>query len=139
MILAFFFYSHKDPDQLICVIHRELSKIPEWLKVNNLSLKVAKTNYILFRPRHKPITVSDTITLDNIALQQAEVTMFLGILLDQHLSWKCHVSHVARNFLCTHLVITSFLILLTSPLLLISQSSIWDLNYGTPYPIILRN
>ena len=40
----------------------ELSKISEWFKV---SLNVAKTNYILFRPRQKHITVSDTITLDN--------------------------------------------------------------------------
>ena len=80
------FYSHKDPNQLIRVMNCELSKISEWLKVNKLPLKVAKTNYILFRPRHKPITVSDTITLDNIAVQQAEVTKFLGVLLDQHLS-----------------------------------------------------
>ena len=43
---------------------------------------------ILYRPRQKPITVSDTITLDNIAVQQVEVTKFLGVLLDQHLSWK---------------------------------------------------
>ena len=115
------FYFHKDPNQLVCVMNCELSKISEWLEVNKLSLKVAKTNHILFRPRHKPITVSDTITLDNIAVQQAEVTKFLGVLLDQHLSWKCHISHVAKNVLGTHLVINSFLILLTSPLLLIAK------------------
>ena len=68
------FYSHKDPNQLIRVMNCELSKISEWLKVNKLSLNVAKTNYILFRPRQKPITVSDTITLDNIAVQQVEVS-----------------------------------------------------------------
>ena len=75
----------------------ELSKISEWLKVNKLLLNVAKTNYILFRPRQKPITVSDTITLDNIAVQQVEVTKFLGVLLDQHLSWKYHINHVAKK------------------------------------------
>ena len=73
------FYSHKDPNQLIRVMNCELSKISEWLKVNKLSLNVAKTNYILFRPRQKPITVSDTITLDNIAVEQVEVTKFLGV------------------------------------------------------------
>ena len=40
------FYSHKDPNQLIRVMNCELSKISEWLKVNKLSLNVAKTNYI---------------------------------------------------------------------------------------------
>ena len=92
-----FFYSHKDPNQLIRVMNSELSKISEWLKVNKLSLNVAKTNYILFRPRQKPITVTDTITLDNIAVQQVEVTKFLGVLLDQHLSWKYHIYHVAKK------------------------------------------
>ena len=57
----------------------------------------------------------------HVSTQQAEVTKFLGVLLDQHLSWKCHISHVAKNVLCTHLVINSFLILLTSPLLLIAK------------------
>ena len=89
------FYSHKDPNQLIRVMNCELSKISEWLKVNKLSLNVAKTNYILFRPRQKPITVSDTVTLDNIAVQQVEVTKVLGVLLDQHLPWKYH--HVTKK------------------------------------------
>ena len=81
------FYSHKDPNQLIRVMNCELSKISEWLKVNKLSLNVAQTNYILFRTRQKPITISDAIMLDNIAVQQlqVEVTKFLGVLLDQHL------------------------------------------------------
>ena len=74
------FYSHKDPNQLIRVMNNfELSKISEWLKVNKLSFNATKTNYILFQPRQKPITVSDTITLDNIAVQQVEVTKFLGV------------------------------------------------------------
>ena len=91
------FYSHKDPNQLIHLMNCELPKIFEWLKLNKLSLNVAKTNYILFRPRQKPITVSDTITLDNFAVQQVEVTKFFGVLLDQHLSWKYHINHVAKK------------------------------------------
>ena len=94
MILAFF-YSHKDPNQLIRVMNCELSKISEWLKVNKLSLNVAKTNYILFRPRQKPVTI--TITVDNIPVQQAEGIKFLGVLLDQYLSWKYHIYHVAKK------------------------------------------
>ena len=44
-----------------------------------------------------PMTVSDTITVDNIPVQQAEGTKFLGVLLDQHLSWKYHIYHVAKK------------------------------------------
>ena len=47
----------------------------DWPKANKLSLNVAKSNPILFRPLQKPITVSDTITPDNIAVQPVEVTL----------------------------------------------------------------
>ena len=47
----------------------------DWPKANKLSLNVAKSNPILFRPLRKPITVSDTITPDNIAVQPLEVTL----------------------------------------------------------------
>ena len=43
------------------------------------------------------MTVSDTITLDNIVVQQVEVTEFLGVLLDQHRSRKYHINHVAKK------------------------------------------
>ena len=49
------FYSHKYPNQLIRVMNCELSKISEWLKVNKLSLDVARTNYILFDPGKNPL------------------------------------------------------------------------------------
>ena len=52
----------------------------DWPKANKLSLNVANSNSILFRPRQKPITVSDTITLDNIAVQQVEVTLGVSFL-----------------------------------------------------------
>ena len=49
-----------------------MADLPE---ANKLSLNVAKSNPILFRPLQKPITVSDTITPDNIAVQPVEVTL----------------------------------------------------------------
>ena len=80
MILAFLILIKILTSSFVSTITNwELSKISEWLKVNKLLLNVAKTNYILFRPRQKPITVSDTITLDNIAVQQVQVTKFLGV------------------------------------------------------------
>ena len=123
------FYSHKDPNQLIHVMNCELSKISEWLKVNKLSLNVAKTNYILFLPRQKPITVSDTITLDNIAVQQVEVTKFLGVLLDQHLSWKYHITHVAKK-------VSKAIGIISKARFFLSSKSLLSLYYTLVYPYL---
>ena len=39
------FGSHKDPDQLISIVTKELTKISIWLKANKLSLNLSKTNF----------------------------------------------------------------------------------------------
>ena len=46
------FYSHKDPNQLIRVMNCELSKISEWLKVNKLTLNVAKVSILKMKQQH---------------------------------------------------------------------------------------
>ena len=124
------FYSYKDPNQLIRVMNCELSiKISEWLKVNKLSLNVAKTNYFFFRPRQKPITVSDTITLDNIAVQQVEVTKFLGVLLDRHLSWKYHIDHIAKK-------VSKTMEIISKARFFLSSKSLLPLYYTLVYPYL---
>lgn len=68
-----------------------------WLKTNKLLLNFAKTNFILFCPKQKRIVVNEDITLDNIGIKQVKVTKFLGVLVDQHLSWKQHISHITEK------------------------------------------
>ena len=123
------YYSDKGPNQLIRVMNCELSTISKWLKVNKLSTNVAKTNYILFRPRQKPVTVSDTITLDNIAVQQVEVTKFLGVLLDQHLSWKYHITHVAKK-------VSKAIGIISKARFFLSSKSLLSLYYTLVYPYL---
>ena len=123
------YYSDKGPNQLIHVMNCELSTISKWLKVNKLSTNVAKTNYILFRPRQKPVTVSDTITLDNIAVQQVEVTKFLGVLLDQHLSWKYHITHVANK-------VSKAIGIISKARFFLSSKSLLSLYYTLVYPYL---
>ena len=94
------FYSHKDLNQTIAVMNYtmpELTKTLDWLKANKLSLNIAKTNYILFHPKQKLIIVNNNFTLDNVSVKQVEVMKFLGVLVDQHLSWKSHISYVAKK------------------------------------------
>ena len=45
-------FKHKDLTTLFNIINAELSKI-YWFKLNKLSLDVKKTNYIIFKCRHK--------------------------------------------------------------------------------------
>lgn len=72
-------------------------KIMDWLKANKLSLNIAKTSYILFHPKQKYVILNNNITLYDVSVKQVEVTKFLGVLVDQHLSRKSHISYVAKK------------------------------------------
>ena len=88
------FCSHKDANHLVSIVNNELAKIIIWLKVNKLSLNLTKTNFMIFHPRQKKVNVNVPLTLENTVIKQVMETKFLGVLIDQHLSWKPHIDFV---------------------------------------------
>ena len=91
------FCSHKDPSQLISIVTKEVTKISIWLKTNELSLNLAKTNFMFSRPRQKKINVNFPLVLENIVIKQVTETKFLWVRIDHHLSWKPHISLVSKK------------------------------------------
>ena len=72
----------------------------EWFKANKLSLNVKKTKYTFF---HKN-SIKDDIPLKLAALKVANreiertnAIKFLGILLDENISWKNHIRSVEKK------------------------------------------
>ena len=57
-----------------------------WLKCNKLLVNVKKTNYVIFKPRQR------IANRDFNILKQTNVSKFLGVYLDEHLTWKRHIS-----------------------------------------------
>ena len=88
--------SHKDANHLVSIVNNELAKIIIWLKVNKLSLNLTKTNFMIFHPRQKKVNVNVPLTLENTVIKQVTETKFLGVLIDQHLSWKPHIDFVSK-------------------------------------------
>ena len=91
------FCSHKDANHLVSIVNNELAKLVIWLKVNKLSLNLSKTNFMIFHPRRKKVNVNVPLTLENTVIKQVTETKFLGVLIDQHLSWKPHIDFVLKK------------------------------------------
>ena len=87
-----------DPDTLETVLNKDLHIISNWFKLNKLSLNVAKTNYMIFKNKYSPTTSKHrvNISIDNNQLSQVKTTKFLGVLIDDNLSWKTHTTHVCN-------------------------------------------
>ena len=57
----------------------ELRKISEWFRANKLSLNEDKTRFILYK-------------INDDEIKQSSLIKFLGILVDEHLSWIDHIN-----------------------------------------------
>jgi len=77
-------------------INDELEKISNWLKINKLSLNVAKTKYIVFQTRNKYIPDMQ-LYIDGQRLEQVDSFDFLGISIDKYLTWNDHIHKTQKK------------------------------------------
>ena len=72
-------------------INAELNKVPRWLCVNKLSLNVSKTKYMIFENRLNPNPVpKDAFKINGVKIKLCTEFDFLGIFIDNKLTWKSH-------------------------------------------------
>ena len=103
-------------------LNKELSELSNWFKANKWSANASKTNYMMLGTSHiinkyidviehcdgddidigfyvkEPITkqtVNDS--LDNVSLKRVNPTMFLGVIIDEKLTWKNHIDAISKT------------------------------------------
>lgn len=91
------FYKHKNLKVLESTVNNELVNIHAWLSANKLSLNIDKSNFVIFHPPQRKLPFRVTFSLNGINLNQEFSIKYLGIIIDSNLSWKSHVSHIAKK------------------------------------------
>jgi hypothetical protein len=96
------FYSHSSLETLFDIVNTELTLAADWFCANKLTLNLTKTNYILFRSHRKTCPSQlPILSINGSHLSRVESTKFLGVYVDQHLTWidhiKCISSKIAKN------------------------------------------
>ena len=89
------FFSHSNPNHLLNTINTELIQVSDWIKANKLSLNVQKTNYMIYS--NTISSLPGNIIFDNIAIQKVNSTKFLGVIIDNKLSWKLHIDNICKT------------------------------------------
>ena len=74
-------------------INSELTEIAEWLKVKKLTLNINKTLCMLFSKKHSHADIS--IMLEGKLITRVSETKFLGVIIDDKLNWKAHISYIS--------------------------------------------
>ena len=79
-------------------LNTELALLYEWLCANRLSLNASKTEFIVFRPlRHKANHERLILKLHHSKLFESSKIKYLGLILDNKLSWKWHIAELSKK------------------------------------------
>ena len=88
------FISGRDPDLIMRTMNNELKEISLWLKANKLSLNIKKTHFTIFSSKNKPHP-NICINIDGETINETAKTKFLGVIIDNKLSWKDHILYIS--------------------------------------------
>ena len=98
------YLSHSDIASLYSNANRHINNLYDWFCANKLSLNAQKNKYIVIRPKHKQCDFSlhklciNGTPLNRIGQHCEETSAkFLGIYIDEYLTWHDHIKHVNRK------------------------------------------
>ena len=90
-------YINKSIKVLCKKVDYDLKGITNWLNANRISLNVRKTEFIIFRKPNKSIDFEIKIKINGKRLHPSTNIKYLGILLDEHLSWKPYINELTKK------------------------------------------
>ena len=91
-------FSSNDIVSQIPLINKELLEVGNWFKANKLSVNATKTNYMIMgSPKMTSMIDQTDIILDNTKLDRVTKTKFLGVIIDENLTWKNHIDGITKT------------------------------------------
>ena len=75
----------------------DIKNVMDWLKANNLSLNVMKTEFILMGTTQNILKIGDllAIRVQGHTVKCVYKAKYLGMVIDDKLTWKDHIDHVS--------------------------------------------
>ena len=82
---------------LIRKVNRELKKVKLWLDSNKLALNIEKTNFVIFHSPRRKLPDFKNVKIVKQYIQRCKYVKFLGVLMDEHLTWKFHITELCKK------------------------------------------
>ena len=95
------FYAGHDLDALLKNIEDDMESFNKWIRANKLTINLdpIKSCYSIFKPQNKtiPNTYKKGIKIGNHTLAYQTWTKYLGIYLNDELSWENHIFELNKK------------------------------------------
>ena len=92
----YFDFEDFEKDSLEHQINEELKRLNIWLKLNKLTLNATKTKSMVFHRKQKQIEPLH-FSIDGKVIENVSSFNFLGITLDEGLTWKNHIDLIKNK------------------------------------------
>ena len=146
-------FSHPDIASQNEIINNELQEICNWFQANKLSVNASKTNYMVLGTHHSTRKFIDinqdidilndsestnsrdvekrelNIKLHGVSLNRVSSTKFLGVIIDENLTWKNHIDAISKT-------ISRYVGMLTKLKHFVSENILYSLNCTLILPYI---
>ena len=91
-------FGSSKPKTLETVLNCDLKKMSDWLKANRLSLNVKKSKLVLFQKKQSNFDKNSiSIKLDGCKLDPTESVQYLGVIIDNFVSWGFQISQISNK------------------------------------------
>ena len=80
---------------IVTTVDNELGSINSWLQANKLFLNIDKTKYMIYYLKDKPPDIN--ISISNATISRADLHKFLGIYIDEKLTFGSHISKICAK------------------------------------------
>ena len=93
----------KNTDDVYNKANGVLNSVYSYMKVNELHINMSKCCYMHFRP-NKHVTNDNlsnyTLCINEVPIKHVNSTRFLGVIIDEKLSWQDHIDYLAQKLNC---------------------------------------
>ena len=91
-------YKNLDPKSLTDTMNKDISNVTEWFNSNKLRINTNKTVAMLFHTRQRTLTINEClIKINDDTIPFSTHTKFLGVNIDNNLTWKPHINHIVTK------------------------------------------
>ncbi len=86
----------KEIGNLHTKISQSLNNINSWILANKLRLNTSKSHFMLFQNRSQSFDIAP-VWLSYQMINRVKSTIFLGIIIDEHINWKDHINSLSNK------------------------------------------
>ena len=89
-----------DLNTFVSAVSRTVQKICRWCIENKLTISIEKAKFLLFHTSNKPLVKNlREIETEAMKIKRVDVVAYLGVTIDEKLTWNAHVENVCNSLL----------------------------------------